>query len=213
MWNILRFHAPSFILFGVISVLCLSLLCFLTGPGLNIYVAAVSGVLVYLMVLGFLFVTEQYEEKHNGYYFLAAMPVRISEIITAKFLSGGATILFYVAAASGLILLTSGGDVSKTTALKFVHFNGCAGLLFCGLMYLGIFSLKYTRFMIAFLTFTALLGLVPPLLTRFVEMGVVIESFLSFIRRTDWATVVPAIVFFYIAIGFMAVFLKKRYKF
>ena len=212
MRNILKFHAPSFILLGGIPVLCVFLLRFLTGPELNIYMAAVSGVLVYLMILGFIFVTEQYEEKHNGYRFLAAMPIKTSGIIAAKFLAAGTTILFYVAAASGLILSTSGGDVSVSTALSFVLFNGCAGLLFCGLMYIGILSINYTRFMIVFLTFTALMSLVPFILTTFVEMGPVIEGFLNLVRTAVWPAVIPAVVFLYIGMGFLAAFLKRRFK-
>ncbi|MCJ7680877.1 MAG: ABC-2 transporter permease [Candidatus Aminicenantes bacterium] len=184
----------------------------LTGPGLNIYVAAIGGILVYLMILGILFVTEQYEEKHNGYRLLSALPVKISEIITAKFLATGVTVLFYVVSAAGLLLSASGGEVSVSTALSFLLFNGCVGLLFCGLMYIGILSLSYTRFIIVFLIFTTMMGIVPLILTRSMGMEKVMEGFMNLLRTTNWMAAVPAAVLLYAGMGSIAVLLKRRFK-
>ena len=85
-----------------------------------------------------------------------------------------------------------------------------AGLLVAGLLYIGIFTFGYTKFVIVVLSFTTALGLAPMLILKRhrEDMDVFIESLLAWIRGLDWLVLIPLLLVAYL--GLMVLALQIR---
>lgn len=170
----------------------------------------ISGVLVLFSVFGPVFFSEQYEEKHKGYDFLDILPVNASEIVLAKF---GLVFVTVTATVSYLLLLFSLSRVSPDWVLvrSFILMSGAAALFLAAISYIGIFSIGYTKFVMAVMTFFVLLGFVPILIMKFSRdnMEVLVENILTFLRDVNWAGVIPLALIVYAGLTFIAVKIKE----
>jgi hypothetical protein len=171
----------------------------------------ISGVLIFMLVFGSLFINEQYEEKHKAYDFLDILPVKASEIVFAKF---GLVLVTVVAIIGYLLLLFSLSKVSPNNWVlvrSYILMSGVVCLFFAALSYVGIFGLGYTKFAMIVMTFVVLLGFVPILIMKFNgnNMDVLIENILAFLRNINWLVITPLALIGYFCLMFIAIKIKE----
>ena len=79
------------------------------------------------------------------------------------------------------------------------------------LIYIGIFSIGYTKFAVFVMSFFVLLGFVPILITKFYRdnMDVLIENILGFLRGVNWMIVIPLALLGYFALMLIAIKIKE----
>lgn len=171
----------------------------------------ISGVLIFMLVVGPVFFNEQYEEKHKGYDFLDILPVNASEIVSAKF---GLVLVTVVAIVGYLLLIFSVSKVATNDWIlvrSYILMSGIVCLFFAALSYIGIFSLGYTKFVMIVMSLFVLLGLVPVLIMKFYRdnMNVLIENILAFLRSVNWLAVIPLVLIGYFGLMFIAIKIKE----
>jgi len=195
---------------GVIFILT-AILRIALGNENAVPLVLISGVLIFMIVFGPVFFNEQYEEKHKGYDFLDTLPIKASEIVSAKF----GLVLVTVAATVGYLLLLF--SISKIApndwALVRSHIlmGGIMCLFFAALSYIGIFSLGYTKFAMIVMSFIVLLGLVPILIMKFYRdnLDVLIENILAFLRNVNWLVIILLALIAYFSLMFIAIKIKE----
>jgi hypothetical protein len=195
---------------GVIFILT-AILRIALGNENAVPLVLISGVLVFMMVFGPVFFNEQYEEKHKGYDFLDILPVKASEIVSAKF---GLVLVTVVATVGYLLLLYSVSNVAPNDwnlVRSYLLMGGFVSLFFAALSYIGIFSLGYTKFAIIVMSFFMLLGFVPILIMKFYRdnMDVLIENILAFLRNVNWLVIIPLALIGYFSLMFIAIKIKE----
>jgi hypothetical protein len=181
------------------------------GKDQAVLLVLISGVLILMLVFGPVFFNEQYEEKHKGYDFLDILPVKASEIVSAKF---GLVLVTVVAIVGYLLLLFSVSKVAPNDWIlvrSYILMSGVVCLFFTALSYLGIFSLGYTKFAMIVMSFFVLLGFVPILIMKFYRdnMDVLIENILTFLRHVNWLAVIPLVLIGYFILMFGAIKIKE----
>lgn len=195
---------------GVIFVL-MAILRITLGNEHALPLVLVSGVLLLMLVFGPVFFNEQYEEKHKGYDFLDILPVKASEIVSAKF---GLVLITVVATLGYLLLLFSISKVAPNDwalVRSYILMGGVACLFFAALSYIGIFSLGYTKFAVIVMSFFVVIGFVPILIMKFYldNLDVLIENILTFLRSMNWMTVIPLALICYLGLMFIAIKIKE----
>ncbi len=195
---------------GVIFILT-AILRIALGNENAVPLVLISGVLVFMMVFGPVFFNEQYEEKHKGYDFLDILPVKASEIVSAKF---GLVLVTVVATVGYLLLLYSVSNVAPNDwnlVRSYLLMGGFVSLFFAALSYIGIFSLGYTKFAVIVMSFFMLLGFVPILIMKFYRdnLDVLIENILAFLRNVNWLAVIPLALIGYFSLMFIAIKIKE----
>jgi ABC-2 family transporter len=147
-----------------------------------------GGLTIMFAVLGAVFVREQYEEKHGGYAFLMTLPLRPVEIVAAKFFP--ALLGTFVLTGFMTVLLTGAAEGNDAVLLirGYLVMMGCGVLVLASVMYLGIFLIGYTKFLVAVLVFTTLLGLGPMILMHAFEgkMDVLVDGILAGLKATEF---------------------------
>ena len=181
------------------------------GKDQAVLLVLISGVLILMLVFGPVFFNEQYEEKHKGYDFLDILPVKASEIVSAKF---GLVLVTVVAIVGYLLLLFSVSKVAPNDWIlvrSYILMSGVVCLFFTALSYLGIFSLGYTKFAMIVMSIFVLLGFVPILIMKFYRdnMDVLIENILTFLRHVNWLAVIPLVLIGYFILMFGAIKIKE----
>ena len=171
----------------------------------------ISGVLIFMIVFGPVFFNEQYEAKHKAYDFLDTLPVKASEIVSAKF---GLVLVTLMATAGYLLLLFSISKVAPNDwplVRSYILMGGVVCLFFAALSYIGIFSLGYTKFVVIVMSFFVLLGFVPILIIKFYRdnMDVLIDNILAFLRNVNWLVIVPLALIGYLSLMFIAIKIKE----
>jgi len=171
----------------------------------------VSGVLLIMLVFGPVFFNEQYEEKHKGYDFLDILPVKASEIVSAKF---GLVLVTVMATVGYLLLLFSVFKVAPNDWVlvrSYILMGGVICLFFAALSYIGIFGLGYTKFAVIVMSFFVLIGFMPILIMKFYRdnLDVLIENMLAFLRSVNWLFVIPLALIGYFALMFIAIKIKE----
>jgi hypothetical protein len=161
-----------------------------------------GGFVLFMYPFGTLMMSEQYEEKHRGYAILSALPVSSLEITAAKFLlpaAANAALLI-----SLLLLFSTFSAPAQDMLLVRSYFllMASAALLMAGVLYIGIFGIGYTKFMVIVLSFTTALGLVPMLFLKANRgrMDVVIENLLGWIRGLNWFVLIPLLLLVYLGL-------------
>jgi len=195
---------------GVIFILT-AILRILLGNENAVPLVLISGVLIFMMVFGPVFFNEQYEEKHKAYDFLDTLPVKASEIVSAKF---GLVLVTVVATVGYLLLLYSVSNVAPNDwnlVRSYLLMGGFVSLFFAALSYIGIFSLGYTKFAVIVMSFFVLLGFVPILIMKFYidNMDVLIDNILAFLRNVNWLAVIPLVLIGYFGLMFIAIKIKE----
>ena len=171
----------------------------------------VSGVLLIMLVFGPVFFNEQYEEKHKGYDFLDTLPIKASEIVSAKF---GLVLVTVMATVGYLLLLFSVFKVAPNEWVlvrSHIMMGGVMCLFFAALSYIGIFSLGYTKFAVIVMSFFVVLGFVPILILKFYleNLDVLIDNILIFLRNINWLVVIPLVLIGYFGLMFIAIKIKE----
>ena len=210
MWKVIRNNANTFIFMLMTILLIVFILRMTTGRDLSPYFVSFGAILLYIVMLGPISIREQYEEKHKGYAVLAPLPLSTLEIVAAKYILVFCSLALTAGFTIILFLTTQANPSEMSLGISFILFNGAAALLLGGLMYIGIFGLGYTKFMILVLSITVALGLVPFFILRFVGMDRVMESAIQFLERTNWLIFIPVTILLYIGLMFLAVTLRKK---
>ena len=187
-----------------IVVLATLILRMTLGTGPTVPLVMISGVLIFLLVLGAVFMNEQYEEKHKGYDFLDILPVKTCEIVTAKF---GLILLTDIAVVGYLLLLFSFSSLSPSDWIlvrSYFLMMGVFCLAFAAISYMVIFIIGYTKFAVIVMSFFVLLGLIPMLIMKLYgdNMDVLVNNVLNFLRNLNWMILLPlALVGYFILMG------------
>jgi len=201
-------HFYPFILAGFGAVIVLRLT---TEPALNPVFVIISGLLVFMVVISSLFINEQYEEKNKGYAFLDTLPLSARDIVGAKFLLVLIADAVFITFIVVLLSFASGPAEQIAIAQSYVLLNGVICLFFCGLSYIGILGIGYTKFAIIAMSFLVFIG-IPPLLIMSIyggEMDVFIEKVLNFYAGLNWMILIPLTLAVYMGLMAMAVLIKN----
>jgi len=211
MWKIFKKNAtfPGFyLLFILIALVAIGIYL---GGRFSAAFAILSGMALFIFTLGATFINEQYEEKHKGYTFLGAFPVKNSEILGAKFL----ILLLACALLTGtLVTIFSLTDIQShdlVTVRSYLLFMASCALLVGGLLYIGIMAFGYTKFMLVVLTFITALGLVPMLMLKLYRGRIddVIANFITWMQGINWLVMVPLVLLIYAGLYRLAVQVKS----
>jgi hypothetical protein len=204
MLSIMKKNAVYYIGYLGVIVLVTIILRMVLGTGPAVPLVMISGVLIFLLVFGAVFMNEQYEEKHKGYDFLDILPIKTSEIVAAKF---GLVLLTDIAVVGYLLFLFSFFPLSPSDWVlvrSYFLMMGVACLAFAAFSYIVIFVIGYTKFAVIVMTFFVLLGFVPILFMRLYggNMNALVESILTFLRNLNWMILLPlALVGYFILMG------------
>jgi hypothetical protein len=202
MTHILKRSYPTLLVYYIFVIVLLTTIRFLLGGELNVIFTLMSGVVLFMYPFGTLMMSEQYEDKHRGYAILSALPVSSLEITAAKFLlpaAANAALLI-----SLLLLFSTFSAPAQDMLLVRSYFlmMASAALLAAGVLYIGIFGIGYTKFLLIVLSFITALGLVPMLFLRANQgsMDVVIENLLAWIRGLNWFVLLPLLLLVYLGL-------------
>jgi hypothetical protein len=211
MLSIMKKNAVYYIGYLGIIILVTVGLRIALGTGPTVPLVMISGVLIFMLVFGAVFMNEQYEEKHKGYDFLDILPVKTCEIVTAKF---GLVLLADIAVVGYLLFLFSFSPLGPNDwALVRSYFlmMGVFCLAFAALSYMVIFIIGYTKFAVIVMTFFVLLGLVPMLIMKFYggDMDVLVNNILSFLRHLNWLILLPLAFAGYLLLMAIAIKVKE----
>ena len=207
MMRILKKNARFFLQFSFMAACLMLLLRILTGVPLKPGMVIISGILMYPVIIGSIFVSEQYEEKHNGYVFLDSLPVTPGEIVGAKFAFVFINIAVFVLFL--LVLFWVAWGVLSPRAFSFVLLNSVVCLILAGLTYIGILGLNYTIFLKVSLFILVLLQIVPLLLLRGGKVDVYVAGFKNFLTSLNWLFVIPVVLAVYLGMLYIAVKVKS----
>ena len=209
MWDIAK-KDSKFVLIYLVSIMAMiTLLRFLVGDPLGVTFVLLSVILIYMLVFGEIFINEQYEEKHHGYVFLSTLPLKISEIVTAKFLRVLFTSVLLIGYIVLLMSLSPDRQDSLVLARSFILFNGVAALLAAALAFIGLFGTGYTIFLKVSLFFLVLFLMIPFLLLSTGKMDAFIQSVIDFLPTINWLIVFPVVLVVYFGLMGVAIKLKE----
>jgi hypothetical protein len=210
MIHILKRCYRIFLGYFLFVVILLTGIRLFLGQELNVFFTLISGVMIFLYTIFALLVSEQYEEKHHGYSIMSALPVSRLEVTAAKFLlplASALVLTLYLI----LIFSTFAAPAPDMVLVRsYFLLAAAAGLLAAGILYIGIFSFGYTKFVVVVLSFTTALGLAPMLVLKGNRgrMDEVITNTLEWIRGLDWFVILPLLLLVYL--GLMGVSLQIR---
>ena len=121
-------------------------------------------VLTWMLALGSLMVTELEEEHSHSYELLTSLPLRLREIVAAKFLLFLTAVAALTAQQFAFLKVVQVAPALVAIAQPAVLVGGAACLVFGGIAQAAIFSLGYARFTVFSLVALTALSFVPPLL-------------------------------------------------
>lgn len=194
MNKLLIFNLKPFAVNLLAAAALMTALALFVVHGAPALLVILGGLLVMFAVIGAVFAREQYEEKHGGYAFLLALPLRPVEIVAAKFFP----VLLGTFLLTGFmtVLLTGAAEGNEAVLLirGYLLMMGCGVLVLASVMYLGIFLIGYTKFIVAVLVFTTLLGLGPMILMHAFEgkMDVLVDRILDGFKAAEIFPMVTA---------------------
>jgi hypothetical protein len=211
MIQIMKKNAIYYIGYLGIIVLVTVILRLALGTGPTVPLVMISGVLIFMLVFGPVFMNEQYEEKHKGYDFLDILPVKTGEIVAAKF---GLVLLTDIVVVGYFLFLFSFSALSpKDWILVRSYFlmMGVVCLAFAAFSYMAIFVMGYTKFAVIIMTFFVLLGFVPILIMKFYgnNMDLLVGSILTFLRNLNWILILPLALMGYLILMGIAIKVKE----
>jgi hypothetical protein len=208
MWNIVKKDA-KFVIFYFSAIVAVEFfLWILTRDSLSTAFVLISGVLVYSLVFGEIFINEQYEEKHHGYIFMKTLPVGIGEVVSAKFLRVLLSAFVFMGLTVLLITFAPGHPDRIVLVRSFVLFNGIVALIAAGFVFIGLFGMGYMIFLRVALSVLVLLQLIPFVLLSSGKMDVFVQSAVEFLRSINWLVAIPAGLAVYF--GLMVVAIKVK---
>ncbi len=211
MLSIMKKNAIYYIGYLGIIVLVTVGLRIALGTGPTVPLVMISGVLIFMLVFGALFMNEQYEEKHKGYDFLNILPINTGEIVVAKF---GLVLLTDIVVVGYLLFLFSFSPLSPNDWVlvrSYFLMMGVFCLAFAALSYMVIFIIGYTKFAVIVMTFFVLLGLVPILIMKLYgdNLDVLVQGILAFLRNLSWGILLPLALVGYLLLMGIAIKVKE----
>jgi hypothetical protein len=211
MWKIFKKNSPYFLIYLAAIISLAVLLRLMAGKNPSIPIILITGFLIFMVVFGSVFASEQYEEKNHGYSFLAVLPIKTSSIVGAKFLL---ILLADIILAGFLVFLISFTTVNAeqfTLIRSYFLMMAAICLLLAAIIYIGIFLFSYTKFVLGFLVFTSVLGALPILILRANRDNIdtKIDALLDFLKNINWYQYIPIVLGVYFVLMGIAVQVKK----
>lgn len=149
MLGILRKDCLLFALASLVVFPVVLLLERLTSTELRVASVVTNMVLMWLVAFVPLMVTEMEEEHSNGYALLGSLPVRVREIVAAKFLLFLAAIATCTAAQFVFLAVVQAAPALLAVAHSVILLTGALCLLMGGIFHAAIFSFGCARLMTA----------------------------------------------------------------
>jgi hypothetical protein len=174
-------------------------------------------VLTWLLVFVPLSITEMEEEHANGYLLMGSLPVRVWEIVAAKFLLFLAAITTCTVAQFVFLAVVQPAPSLLTLAYSVVLLTGAAGLLLGGAFYAAIFSFGCARFITASLFVCTASTVVAPILLSKPAARELLRKAAGALLRLNGVEVILGGLAVYALLSVVAVTLfrfepKKRYR-
>jgi hypothetical protein len=171
MWRLMKKFSPIFILYSVIAAgLVFPMMNHdrLTGPDpLTLNFVFTMAPFLFLIILGTIYIHEQFEQKTNGYAFLRILPIKFDDIVIAKFLLVFLTTLFYVGFHCVAFSRISNDPNYLGPSCSYLIINANICLLLAALLYLGIFRFGFSKVGKYLLVFWLVIILAPIPITSF----------------------------------------------
>ncbi len=184
--------SPIFILYSIIMAgLVFPLMNHdrLTGPDpLTLNFVFTMAPFLFLIVLGAIFVHEQFEHKSNGYAFLRILPIKFSDIVIAKFLLVFLTTFFFVGFHCVAFSKISSDPRYLGPSCSFLIINANICLFLAALLYLGIFRFGFDKLGKYVLIFWLVILFAPiPITIYFLKRwGISRQEIIEKVASLDW---------------------------
>ena len=213
MWKLVKKNINFFLPLFIIALSVTIFLRFVAGGPLEKGFVIPSGIFIYFLTLGSIFINEQHEEKNKGYAFLASLPIDAREIVTAKFLIIFLSVFLFAGMTILQMYFPAGNPDYLNIARSFMLLNACLCLIIGAFIYIGIFSIGYTKFLIAFTSLLVIIQLIPFTLAA-TKNREVLDSFFSKTRETlpqlNWIIILPLILILYLVLMTAAIQIKGK---
>ena len=123
-------------------------------------------------------------------------------------------VLIADAAITGYFLLLfffSGGTNEQFSLIRsYLLLSGSICLFLAAIIYIGIFAINYTKFLVVVLSFTAAGGLVPMIIMKAYRdrMDIIIAGVFDWLRNINWILAIPLILAAYFGLMCLAAWIK-----
>lgn len=149
MIRLLKKFSLPFIIFILLSVgLVFPLFNYdrVTGPDpLTLNFVYTLAPYLFFVVLGAVYIHEQWEQRNNAYAFLRLLPVKPSDIVVSKFLLILLSVIIYTGFHCVAFFKISNDPSYWKPSCSFLIINGNICLILTALLYVGIFRYGYNR--------------------------------------------------------------------
>ena len=212
MWRILKKNLIFPTVYLTCMIVLLTVIQIAIGKTINIPLVLLSGIMPFFLILGVIFVNEQYEDKHHGYAFLDILPLKSEEIIIPKFILLLVSAAILVGTSFILLASTSAQPEQLVIARSYILLGASAALLFAGILYTSIFTIGYIKSIMIVLTLTTALGLVPMLVVNQQrdQKDAIIEGILSWLSQLNWIALLPLVVGLYLGLMLLSIHIKNK---
>jgi hypothetical protein len=199
-------------MFYLFIVLPLALYWGISRDRLDVIMVLIQGLLLPLLVTIPVLINEQYEEKHKGYRIMSVLPIRKIEIIASKFITVLTAAIILVACNCLFFSFFSASAAGTAISRSFILLSGISGILMAAFVYIGIFVLGYTRFLMVATSAIIVLGIVPPYLLKQhrPDMDALIARATDFMKNLDWGIAIVLSLVLYFLLMFAAYKLKRN---
>ena len=211
MLYIMKKDAKAF-MFNLFIIIPLALYWLISKDRLDVLMVLIQGITLTLLVVTPIMVNEQYEEKHRGYRFMRTLPIRKIEIIGAKFIAVLTAAAVLVVFNCLLFSFFDGSPGMKSISRSFILLSGISGIILAALVYLGVFILGYTKFVMIFPPVVFFLAMLPPLITKYYrpQVDALFAKIIDFVKNLDWAAAVIVSLVLYFSLMVLAVKLQRE---
>ena len=211
MYYIMKKEAKAFI-FYLFIILPLTLYWIISRDRLDVIMVFIQGIILPLLVVIPVLINEQYEEKHKGYQVMSVLPIKKIEIIAAKFILVLAAAVFLVAGNCLFFSFFPGSAGGMAAGRSFILLSGISGILIAAFVYIGIFVLGYSKFLVVVTSTLIFLGFIPAYLINNYqpEMDTLIVRIADFMKNLNWGIAIVLSLVLYFLLMFGAFKLKRN---
>ena len=213
MWKLVKKNIYYFLPLFIIALSATILLRFVAGGPLEKGFVIPSGIFIYIFTLGSIFINEQHEEKNKGYAFLASLPIGAREIVTTKFLIIFLSIFLFAGMTILQMYFPAGNPDYLNIARSFILLNACLCLIIGAFIYIGIFAIGYTKFLIVFTSLLVIIQLIPFTLAATKNREVLQSFYLKtreILPQLNWIIIIPLILVVYLGLMTVAIRIKEK---
>lgn len=204
------------IAFSLIFIFLFPLLLWLDVKALEFFLVISSGIYIIFMTTGNMLFSESYEEKNNGFCIMNSLPVKVREIVAAKFLKSLLLtfLSFVIVLLQNTIYISSENLLSKYI-VNFSFFSAGASLLIVSVAYLGIYKMGLTKFLRIILPTFFILGVLIQFLLILLtaknhSAAYLFETFKQFLLNTNWILVTLCVIGIFFLIMYATIKVKIR---